>query len=185
MRPTQDVFRVKYPDAISLIKHPDPRLKKLCAPVNTFDDGLARLARRLLELMRAANGIGLAAPQAGVPVRLFVCNVTGEPGDDHIFVNPTLTDLEGRVEGEEGCLSIPDVTVRVQRARSCRIHAVDTAGRPIEMAGEDLLARCWQHECDHLDGRLIIDYMSEGDRLANRKHLKRLESDFRRTARAL
>ncbi len=176
---------MKYPDAVSLVKHPDPRLRKRCASVEKFDEGLATLATRMLEIMRAANGIGLAAPQVGVPVRLFVCNVTGEPGKDMVFVNPTLTDLEGRAEAEEGCLSIPDVTVNVQRAVSCRIRAKDLDGEAIEMAGQELLARCWQHECDHLDGRLIIDLMSEGDKLANRKHLKRLESDFKRLSRAM
>ena len=176
---------MKYPKAIQIVKHPDPRLRRRCASVEVFDRELGEFAQRMLELMRAHNGIGLAAPQVGLAARLFVCNITGQPGDALVFVNPQLLDLEGDVEGEEGCLSIPEVTVSIHRAKSCRIRAEDASGRPLEMIGADLLARCWQHECDHLDGRLIIDAMSEGDKLANRKHLKRLESDFKRLTRAM
>lgn len=165
---------------LRIITYPDPRLWKICAPIERFDDRVAALADRMLELMHAANGIGLAGPQVGLLLRIFVCNVTGEEQDDMIFVNPELADLEGRVEGEEGCLSIPEVTVTLERARSCTIKARDPAGRPVERAGVDLLARCWQHECDHLEGRLITDRMSEADRIANRRALKELEARFKR-----
>jgi peptide deformylase len=139
--------------ALQIILHPDPRLRQVCKPVDVFDDTVARLTRRMLELMHAGKGIGLAAPQVGVLLRLFVCNVTGEPGDDHIYLNPRLTDLQG--------------------------HAEDVTGRPFESAGSELLARCWQHEYDHLDGRLILDYMSEADKITNRRPLKQLESLYR------
>jgi peptide deformylase len=165
--------------ALQIIFHPDPRLRKVCKPVEVFDESVARLAERMLELMHAGKGIGLAGPQVGVLLRLFVCNVTGEPGDDHIYVNPRLTDLQGQAEGEEGCLSLPDVTVTVRRSLSCTIHACDVTGRQFESAGSELLARCWQHEYDHLDGRLILDYMSEADKIANRRPLKQLESLYR------
>lgn len=168
--------------SLRIITYPDPRLKKVCRPVEVFDEGLAALAGRMLELMRESQGVGLAAPQVGQLVRVFVCNVTGEPKDDRIYVNPTLADLRGECEGEEGCLSIPDVTVLMRRSMSCRMMAMDLKGNAIEEDGSELLARCWQHECDHLDGRLIIDRMSDTDRIANRRKLKELERDHQRGA---
>lgn len=168
--------------SLRIITYPDPRLKKVCRPVEVFDEGLASLAGRMLELMRESQGVGLAAPQVGQLIRLFVCNVTGEPKDDRIYVNPTLADLSGECEGEEGCLSIPDVTVLMRRSMSCRMMAKDLKGNAIKEDGSELLARCWQHECDHLDGRLIIDRMSDTDRIANRRKLKELERDHQRGA---
>lgn len=165
--------------ALQIIKYPDPRLRKVCQPVEAFDESLRRLAERMLELMHAHKGIGLAAPQVGLLLRMFVCNVTEEARDDMVFVNPEVFDLEGQATGEEGCLSIPDVTINVRRAVRCTIAAKTPAGQPIEKTGADLLARCWQHECDHLDGRLITDRMSEADRIANRRILKQLESEYR------
>ncbi len=167
---------------LRIIKYPDPRLHEACAPVERFDDELAALAQRMLELMREDAGIGLAAPQVGVLRRMFVCNTTGEPGDDRIIVNPKATLAGGNIAGEEGCLSIPEVTVTVTRRQHCTLDALDVTGRSVRLTGTDLVARCWQHECDHLDGRLIIDQMPQADQIANRKALKRLESDFKRKA---
>lgn len=160
---------------LQIVCYPDPVLRKVCRPVEAFDADLAALAGRMLELMRAEQGVGLAAPQVGLPLRLFVCNVTGDLKDDMILVNPEIRETFGDAESQEGCLSIPDVTVTVRRAQRCRIVASDLTGRPIEADGADLLARCWQHELDHLNGRLIIDVMSETDRIANRKTLRELE----------
>ncbi len=165
--------------ALEIIKYPDPRLRRPCAPIEVFDDTLVALAGRMLELMHAAQGVGLAAPQVGVLVRLFVCNVTGESADDMIIVNPRLDDLVGSIESEEGCLSIPEVTVNVRRALGCTLKGCDLKGHAIELAGAELLARCWQHECDHLDGRLITDQMSEADTIANRRVLKSLEAQYK------
>ncbi len=165
-----------------IIVYPDPRLRKKCAPVKPgeFGESLAALAGRMLELMKANRGVGLAGPQVGVCRRIFVCNPTGEPGDDHVYVNPVLSDLTGSEEGEEGCLSIPEVHVMVRRARRCRITAQDVHGRPVEMESENLLARIWQHETDHLDGRLIIDRMNAADKIANKRQLAQLEASYRK-----
>ncbi len=164
------------PVADPIVVYPDPRLRRVCEPFAHFDGELKTLAERMLRTMRAGNGIGLAGPQIGVLARIFVCNVTGEPQDDQVFVNPELYDLTGAVEGEEGCLSIPDVTVTVRRARRCRMRALDVQGRPVDVEAEDLLARVWQHECDHLDGGLIIDRMNGADRIANKRILADLEN---------
>ncbi len=170
-------------EKLKIICYPDPRLRKHCEPVAAFDASLAAMARRMLELMRSADGVGLAAPQVGVLVRLFVCNVTGDPKDDMIFVNPQLADLDGAAMGEEGCLSIPDVTVSVRRAARCRMMAHSLEGDAFAMEGVDLAARVWQHETDHLEGRLIVDRMSEADKIANRRVLKKLEQDYKGRAR--
>ncbi|NLX21240.1 MAG: peptide deformylase [Phycisphaerae bacterium] len=163
-----------------IVLYPDPRLRKKCEPITVFDQALADLAQRMLELMHAGNGVGLAGPQVGVCRRIFVANPTGEPADDRVFVNPELSDLMGSVESEEGCLSIPDVHVQVRRARVCRIRACDVTGQPFLLEGEDLSARIWQHETDHLDGRLIIDRMNTADQFANKKALADLENRYRK-----
>lgn len=167
-------------DTLTIIKYPDPRLRKVCDPVESFDDNLRALAGRMVELMNQAEGIGLAAPQVGVLRQLFVCAVVGKPDEWMAFVNPRLADLDGPTEAaEEGCLSIPDVNVTIKRSIKCRIDAFDLEGNPVAYEATDLMARCWQHECDHLNGRLIVDRMSPADQVANRRSLKRLEARFR------
>ncbi len=166
-------------ESLTIIKYPDPRLRKICEPVVEFDASLRALADRMIVLMNQAEGIGLAAPQVGILKQMFVCAIIGKPKDSMVFVNPTLADLDGEAEAaEEGCLSIPEVTVTVKRPVKCRIDAHDLDGNPVAFEATELMARCWQHECDHLNGRLIIDRMSPADRVANRRALKRLESRF-------
>ncbi len=163
---------------LGIVFYPDPVLLRAAAPVTVFDDGLRTLAGRMLELMREAKGVGLAAPQVGEGIRLFVCNAVGEPGHDLAFVNPRFVELTGSDDHEEGCLSIPGVTVNVRRATSVVMEAFDLEGRPVRAEATDLPARIWQHEVDHLDGRLIIDRMSSSDEVANRRAIKQLRDDF-------
>src|SRR4051812_38944028 len=118
-------------DDITIIHYPDPRLKKVSAPVTVFNEELRDLAAKMFELMRASKGVGLAAPQVGRNIRMFVMNATGKPEDDKVYVNPVLTEGEGDEEGEEGCLSIPDLRINVVRSRSLRIQARDLTGHPI------------------------------------------------------
>jgi peptide deformylase len=169
-------------EKLRIIYYPDPILRELCQPVEHLDDTILGLVQRMIELMRAQKGIGLAGPQVGVLLRLFVCNPTGEPGDDMVCINPELADLAGAEEREEGCLSLPDVSVPIRRATHARIRACDATGKPYERDGEDLWARVWQHESDHLDGRLIVDYMSEASQIANRRVLKQLQAEFKKSA---
>jgi peptide deformylase len=171
------------PSSLRIVMYPDPFLKKKASAVEEFGDGLAALAARMLELMREAKGVGLAAPQVGVGIRLFVCSETGEAKDDLICVNPRLVELNGADEKPEGCLSIPEVSVTMRRAIGAVIEAFDVRGKPFQIRGTDLCARIWQHEVDHLDGRLITDAMSETDEIANRKALKQLEEQYRRARR--
>jgi peptide deformylase len=170
------------PSRLELVLHPDPVLRRTAARVERFDGMLVKIAARMLDLMRQHKGIGLAAPQVGLSLRLFVFNVTGEPGDDCVCVNPELSELAGDVEGEEGCLSLPDVTVQMHRAATCLLNAQDLTGKTFERSGTELAARCWQHEMDHLNGKLIIDNMSEADKIANRRALKQLEGKPKKSA---
>ncbi len=163
---------------LRLVYYPAPILKKRAVPIEHMGAEVAALAARMFEIMREGKGLGLAAPQVGVGVRLFVCNVTGEPQDDVIFVNPRLRDLSGSQEKEEGCLSIPGVNVTMRRPVRAGIGAFDVKGRPFALAGMELLARVWQHEVDHLDGRLIIDNMSTTDEIANRRAVRQLRQEY-------
>lgn len=165
-------------EKLRIVCYPDPVLHQPCAAVQEFSEELAALAERMLVLMREAKGVGLAAPQVGVPLRLFVCNPRGEEGHQVICVNPALLDLSGADEKEEGCLSIPGVSVAMRRATRAVIEARDATGRPFRKIGVDLEARVWQHEIDHLDGRLIIDNMSATDEIANRRAVKQLEAQY-------
>jgi peptide deformylase len=165
---------------LRIVRYPDPLLKTPARPIEEFGPKIAELAARMLDLLPTLNGVGLAGPQVGVLLRIFVCNPTGNPDDAMICTNPRLTDLSGSEMREEGCLSIPEVSVHMRRATRAVLHAFDPEGRPFERTGIDLLARIWQHEIDHLDGKLITDHMSTADEIANRKALRKLREEYRR-----
>lgn len=135
----------------------DPILRQETAPVPEVTDELRRLIDDMFETMHAAKGIGLAAPQVGRSERLTVVDV-----DDvqYVLINPEIVEREGSAKGEEGCLSIPDVYADVERATRVVVRAIDRDGKPFEVEAEDLLARCIQHEIDHLLGTLFIDHLS-------------------------
>ena len=167
------------PDELNIIVYPDPRLKKKSQPVGQFDQGLRELVAGMFALMRSAKGVGLAAPQIGRNIRLFIMNPTGEPGDDRVYINPQLSDGEGAEEAEEGCLSLPDIHVKVTRSKTLRIQAQDLEGNPFEQSASGFTARVWQHENDHLNGILLTDRMGPVAKMANRKKLRDLEERFR------
>jgi len=163
---------------LKIVLWPDPILKKVCRPVTDFNQNLRELAARMLELMRQSKGVGLAAPQVGQSVRMFVMNPTGKPEDDRAYINPVLTDITGEEEAEEGCLSLPDININVIRTRTIRIDAVDLDGKSFRQEETGYAARVWQHECDHLNGTLLTDRMGPVARMANRRKLKDLEERY-------
>ena len=163
---------------LQIIQYPDPRLKKVSQPVEKFDDDLKALAARMLQLMRDARGVGLAAPQVGQNIRMFVMNHTGDPADDRVYVNPELSEAEGSEESEEGCLSLPGLNVRVVRDKTIRMRAKDLEGHDIDQLETGYIARVWQHEFDHLNGTLITDRMGAVAKMAARKILRELEEKF-------
>ena len=168
-------MKLPHVGTLRIVLYPDAILKKRCAPIEEFGADLAALVDRMIELMHEGDGVGLAGPQVGLPLRLFVCNPTGEPGDDLVCVNPRFAELTGAAEAEEGCLSLPGVTVTMRRATRAVMEAFDVTGQPFQRTGENLTARVWQHETDHFDGRMITDNMSTTDEIVNRRALKQLK----------
>src|SRR5215471_1707782 len=145
---------------LEIIHYPDPKLRKISEPVERFDDNLRTLVAKMFELMRAHKGVGLAAPQVGQNIRLFIMNPSGEAGDDRVYVNPTLSEPAGsEEEGEEGCLSLPEILGKIMRTKTLRMDAQDLEGNPFTDTQSGYIARIWQHEFDHLNGTLIIDRM--------------------------
>jgi len=167
-------------EQLKIIQYPDPRLKKPSTPVQETDPAqLLELAGKMLQLMREARGVGLAAPQVGHNIRLFVMNPTGDPKDDRIYINPQLCEAEGSEEDEEGCLSLPGINARIVRDKTVRIRATDPAGRELDEKASGYLARVWQHEFDHLNGVLITDRMGPVAKMAARKTLRELEDKYK------
>ena len=156
---------------LGILLHPDPRLRSVAAPVGRVDGEVRRLIDDLLETMYAKRGIGLAAVQVGVPKRVVVADVSPERNAPVALVNPRVTAHErDRAELEEGCLSVPDVYETVSRPARVRVDALDRKGEAVVIEAEGVLASCLQHEVDHLDGRLFVDYLS---RLKQRRIAKR------------
>lgn len=146
---------------LRILEFPDPRLRTRARPVVRVDDRIRRLADDLLETMYAAPGIGLAATQVDVHERVIAVDVSEERNQPLIFVNPEITPLgEERQEYQEGCLSVPGFFETVSRPARVRVRALDREGRPFELEADGLLAVCIQHEVDHLEGRLFVDYLS-------------------------
>lgn len=161
---------------LSIRQYPDPVLRRRCAPVEAFDDDLARLAADMVETMHAAPGIGLAAPQVGIGRRLAVVDVSAgeDPEQVHVFVNPEILDSSGSETDVEGCLSIAGFTDKVTRPKTLRLRAQDLEGETFEMEAEDWLARAICHELDHLDGVLFVDHLRGLRKERARRHLKKL-----------
>jgi peptide deformylase len=139
----------------------DPVLREVCRPVTDFGPGLERLVTDLMDTCRLPGRAGLAAPQIGVDLRLFSYNVEDDEG---YLINPRLVSSEGHQDGPEGCLSIPGLYAPTPRAEHAVVTGVDLAGQPVTVEGTGLLARCLQHELDHLDGHLFLDRLPPGER---------------------
>jgi peptide deformylase len=165
----------------TILHYPDKRLRELARPVTQFDAGLSRLLEDMAETMYAAPGVGLAAPQIGVSLRVFLIDVaTGddEPSDLRVFINPEITDGVGEVCNEEGCLSFPGIHEEVRRFERVKVRAQDAKGQFFELLTDGLLAVAIQHENDHLNGKLMVDYLSMlRRRLVHRSMLKRAASE--------
>jgi peptide deformylase len=156
---------------LSILEFPDPRLRTRAAPVCDFDASLGRLIEDMLETMYAAPGIGLAATQVNVHRALLVIDVSEAKNEPQVFINPQILSRDGVTQTEEGCLSVPQIYEQVERAERVRVRAQDRHGAPFERDLEGLLAVCVQHEIDHLDGRLFVDYLSSLKRERIRRRL--------------
>jgi peptide deformylase len=156
-----------------ILEYPDPRLRKKAALVTVVDDALRQLADDMLKTMYAAKGVGLAATQVDVHKRLIVLDVSESRDQPLVLINPELLVKEGSGPGEEGCLSLPGIYDKLSRATHIRVRALDRNGDPFEMDAEGLLAVCIQHEMDHLEGKLFVDYLSELKRQLIRRRLEK------------
>ena len=165
---------------LEILHFPDSRLRSEAAPVHVVDDEIDRLVGDMFETMYAAPGIGLAATQVNVPKRLLVLDISEEKDRPMCFINPEILEKSGEEETEEGCLSVPGIYERVRRAEHIKVRALDRNGEPFELEADGLLAVCIQHEIDHLDGKLFVDYLSELKRQRIRKKLDkaRRHGDF-------
>lgn len=167
---------------LKILEFPDPRLRKQAAPVEVVDDALRALIGDLFETMYEAPGIGLAATQVDVHKRLLVADVSSDKSEPFALINPEIIEKDGVTVTDEGCLSVPGYYESVERAEHIRVRFLDRDGEAVEMEAEGLLAVCIQHEIDHLDGRLFVDYLSEAKRQRIRK---KLEKERRLSAVAL
>jgi peptide deformylase len=158
---------------LTILEYPDPRLRTKAAPVARVDAEIRRLIDDMLETMYAAPGVGLAASQVNVHKRIIVVDVSEKRDTPYAFINPTIDVLEGEQESEEGCLSVPGFYELVKRAQKVRVRALDRNGEPFELETEGMLAVCIQHECDHLEGKLFVDYISGLKRQRIRKKLQK------------
>lgn len=146
---------------LDILTYPDPRLHKIAEPVAAVDDKIRQLVDDMAETMYAAPGIGLAATQVDVHLRLIVIDISEEKNDLLVLINPEITHAEGHEIAEEGCLSVPGVYDRVERAARITVKALDRNGQTFTLDADDLLAVCIQHEMDHLVGKVFVEYLSQ------------------------
>jgi peptide deformylase len=163
---------------LKILHYPDPRLRAVAQPVTQVDDSIRTLVADMAETMYQAPGIGLAAIQVGVTKRVVVIDISEQRNALMVFINPEITERDGVQVMEEGCLSVPGIFDEVERASHIRARALDQNGKPFELEADGLLAVCIQHEIDHLDGKVFVDYLS---RLKQNRIRKKLEKQERLT----
>jgi len=158
---------------LEILHFPDDRLRNVATPVSEVDDNIRQLVDDMLETMYEAPGIGLAATQVNVHKRVIVIDVSLEKDQPLCLINPEILAKDGIEQHEEGCLSVPGIYETVERADHIKVKALDREGQPFELETGDLLAVCIQHEIDHLDGKLFVDYLSALKRNRIRKKLEK------------
>ena len=146
---------------LPILRFPDPRLRKVAVPVNKIDNGIKKLAADMAETMYEAPGIGLAATQVDVHQRVVVIDISEETNDLLVLINPEITEMDGLAIGEEGCLSVPGIYDKVERAEQVAVRYLDLDGQQRVLKADGLLAVCIQHELDHLNGKVFVDHLSQ------------------------
>ena len=170
-------------DKCSITHYPSGVLGRRAEEVEKIDDNIRQLIKKMTEIMRQQGGVGLAAPQAGVGLRIFIISLDPSKDDVRVYINPTVTQT-GTLEAiEEGCLSVPGIYTKIRRSKNCRVTAMDLDGRKFTEEAEGLMARCLQHEYDHIEGMTIADKMGQTGRIVHRKKLKRLRENFEESQR--
>ncbi|MFY9328990.1 MAG: peptide deformylase [Georgfuchsia sp.] len=159
---------------LPILLYPDPRLHKKAAPVTDVDDTIRKLAADMAETMYAAPGIGLAATQVDRHIRLIVIDASEDKSSLLTLINPEILERSGECKGEEGCLSVPGIYETVKRSAQIRVSALGLDGATFELDAEDLLAVCIQHEMDHLEGKVFVEYLSQLKQMRIKKKLAKL-----------
>ncbi len=154
--------------------YPSEVLVGTAQPVEKIDDNIRRLVDKMFEIMQANKGVGLAAPQAGVPLRLFIISLDGSRENLRVFINPTVTPSGDLVTNEEGCLSVPGIYTKIRRYKEAEVTATDLDGNEFTEKAEGLFARALQHEYDHIEGMTIVNRMGQTARISHRRQLKKL-----------
>jgi len=169
---------------LTILQFPDPRLRTIAGPVDAVNDIVRQLVDDMLETMYDARGIGLAATQVNQPLRLLVMDLSEERNQPQVLINPEIVERDGRQTCEEGCLSVPGEYAEVERAERIRVAALDRDGQRREIEAEGLMAVCIQHEIDHLDGKVFVDYLSPLKRRMIEKRIKKARAQQREPQRA-
>lgn len=159
---------------LSILRYPDTRLRKKAQRVEQVDDSIRQIVEDMLETMYDAPGIGLAATQVNIHQQIVVIDVSEEKNDPLCLINAEIIDKEGTEESEEGCLSVPDYYAAITRAEKVKVKALDKQGESFELEADELLAVCIQHELDHLQGKVFVDYLSPLKQTRIRKKLEKL-----------
>lgn len=162
---------------LPILQYPDPRLHTVASPVTRVDDRIRRLIKDMADTMYAAPGIGLAATQVDVHRRVIIVDISETHDQLKVFINPEIIAMSGTSDCAEGCLSVPGIFEKIQRAERIKVRALDAHGRPFELDAEALLAVCIQHEMDHLEGKVFVEYLS---RLKQQRILAKLKKQQRR-----
>jgi peptide deformylase len=161
------------------IRHyPAQVLAKAAKPVEKIDDSIRQLVEKMKDIMLANKGVGLAAPQAGVPLRLFIISLDGKRESVRVYINPAVTPIGELTETEEGCLSVPGIYTKIRRYKQCSVTATDLDRNEFTEEADGLYARCLQHEYDHIEGMTIADRMPSAAKIAHRKQLKKLREQL-------
>ena len=159
---------------LPILEFPDPQLRTLAKPVNAVDENIRKIVENMLETMYDASGIGLAATQVNIHKRILVIDASENKDEPHVFINPEIEILDQTLHAfDEGCLSVPGFYETVERPEHIRVSALDAEGKPFTMEPKGLLAVCLQHEIDHLDGKLFVDYVSPMKRQRIRTKLEK------------
>jgi len=157
--------------------YPDKVLANPARPVENIDDNIRQLVKKMTDIMLENKGIGLAAPQAGVPLRLFIISLDASRENVKVYINPTVTPITGELDSfEEGCLSVPGVRTKIRRFKKCKVTATNLDGNEFAEEAEGLYAKALQHEYDHIEGMTITDRMGTAAKIAHRRQLKALQN---------
>jgi peptide deformylase len=165
----------------SITHYPAAVLAERASPVEKTDDEIRRLVEKMTDIMLKYKGVGLAAPQAGVPLRLFIISLDGSREKLKVYINPTITQDGPLIDFEEGCLSVPGIFTKIRRYKKCKVTATDLDGNEFTEEGEGLYARALQHEYDHIEGITIVNRMGRAAKIAHRKQIRKLTEEHKQS----